>query len=319
MRQRLFPTMALTCAMAFAATPGAATQPLAQSGATASMQPAPEFAYITRWINSPPLTMQRLRGKVVLIDFWAYSCINCLRTLPHVNHWYDTYKDKGFVVVGVHTPEFAFEKEAANVEHAVTHFGIHYPVAMDNDNATWNAWRNQYWPQEYLVDRSGRIVATHIGEGNPVEMENAIRQQLGLAPLAKADETDPDLAKVGSPEMAFGSHFALRYFANRAENPDQINIYRAAATLPLNQYALQGRWRIERLFAVTSGSHNAIHLHFRSGKLYMVASSPQPVTLTITVDGKPQPPVTVQASKLYTLFDSNDYGDHQVEIGRAHV
>jgi thiol-disulfide isomerase/thioredoxin len=203
---------------------------------------APEFDGISRWINSPPLTMRQLRGKVVLIDFWAYSCINCLRTLPHVTRWYDTYKNKGLVVVGVHTPEFDFGKNPANVERAVKHFGIHYPVAMDNDYRTWNAWHNQFWPAEYLVNRAGEVVLTHIGEGHYTEMEDAIRKQLGLQPLAAAPHgnTAADLARIGSPEMYFGSD-RVEYLANPAADPQRVTDYRAPASLPLNRFALQGR------------------------------------------------------------------------------
>ncbi|WP_236905902.1 thioredoxin family protein [Collimonas pratensis] len=140
--------------------------------------PAPEFTGIQTWLNSKPLTMASLRGKVVLVDFWTYSCINCVRTLPHVTKWYDQYKDKGLVVVGVHTPEFPYERETRNVETAIQRSGIRYPVAQDNRYATWNAYDNQYWPAAYLVDRKGTIVLKHFGEGSYDEMENAIRKLL---------------------------------------------------------------------------------------------------------------------------------------------
>ncbi|TAK92439.1 MAG: thioredoxin family protein [Burkholderiaceae bacterium] len=139
---------------------------------------APEFTGIETWLNSKPLTLQELRGKVVLVEFWAYSCINCIRTLPYVTRWYDTYKDQGFIVVGVHTPEFPVEKETANVQKAIARFGIHYPVAQDNNYATWNAYQNQYWPARYLIDREGTIARTHIGEGDYEGMEAAIRELL---------------------------------------------------------------------------------------------------------------------------------------------
>lgn len=291
---------------------GAVATPCLAGPATG--QPAPGFVGIYKWINSPPLTMQRLRGKVVLIDFWAYSCINCLRTLPHVTHWYDTYRNKGLVVVGVHTPEFDFGKNPANVERAVKHFGIRYPVAMDNDYQTWNAWHNQFWPAEYLVNRNGDVVLTHIGEGNYTEMENAIRKQLGLPPLAgSAQGNGTELAKIGSPEMYFGSD-RVEYLANPADDPQRPTEYRAPASLPLNRFALQGRWRLTGKYAELVGPNGAIHLHFHSGKVYMVASSASPVTVQISVDGKPQPSVTVQASRMYTLFDSSDYGGHTIVI-----
>lgn len=136
---------------------------------------APEFTGISSWQNSPPLSMRALKGKVVLIDFWTYSCINCLRTLPHIKKWHDKYKDQGLVIVGVHTPEFAFERKTSNVQTAMKRFDIRYAVAQDNEYATWKAYGNQYWPAVYLVDRNGTIVFKHFGEGRYDEMEKAIQ------------------------------------------------------------------------------------------------------------------------------------------------
>lgn len=140
--------------------------------------PAPEFAGIEQWLNSPPLTLAGLRGQVVLVDFWTYSCINCLRTLPHVNRWAETYRAQGLVVVGVHTPEFAFERSTRNLQTAMQRFGVKHPVAQDNRYATWKAWRNQYWPASYLVDARGRIQYKHFGEGEYDRTEAAIRALL---------------------------------------------------------------------------------------------------------------------------------------------
>ncbi len=142
-------------------------------------KPAPEFVGITKWLNTDkPLTLKDLKGKVVLVDFWTYTCINCIRTLPHVTSWYDKYKDQGFVVIGVHTPEFQFEKETKNVENAIKQYKINYPVPQDNDFATWNAYDNQFWPAEYLIDAKGTIRRTHFGEGKYDEMEMAIQTLL---------------------------------------------------------------------------------------------------------------------------------------------
>ena len=143
--------------------------------------PAPEFTGIEQWIDSPPLTMAGLRGKVVLIDFWTYSCINCLRTLPHINRWAATYRDQGLVVVGVHTPEFPFERSNANVKTAMRRFGVKHPVAQDNRYATWEAYKNRYWPALYLVDARGRIQYRHFGEGQYPETEAAIQALLAAA------------------------------------------------------------------------------------------------------------------------------------------
>ncbi|EYS86856.1 thioredoxin [Cupriavidus sp. SK-4] len=148
------------------------------AAAPADYGKAPEFTGIDKWLNAEPLTVAGLRGKVVLVDFWTYSCINCINTLPHVRQWYDKYRDKGLVVVGVHTPEYPFEKSTANVQAALKRFDIRYPVAQDNAYATWNAWRNRYWPALYLVDANGSVVYKHFGEGNYAETEAAIQKAL---------------------------------------------------------------------------------------------------------------------------------------------
>lgn len=147
------------------------------SAATASFE-APEFSGITEWLNSTPLTMKQLRGKVILVDFWTYDCINCINTLSHVVQWHDKYKDKGLVVVGVHTPEYAFERKTENVRTALKRFDIRYPVAQDNRYATWNAYNNRYWPAFYLVNKKGQVVYTHFGEGQYEQTEARIQQLL---------------------------------------------------------------------------------------------------------------------------------------------
>lgn len=140
--------------------------------------PAPELTGIDTWLNSGPLKLKDLRGKVVLVDFWTYSCINCIRTLPFVKAWHDRYKDQGLVIIGVHTPEFAFERDTRNVQSALKRFGITYPVAQDNRYATWKAFENQYWPATYLIDKQGRIMGKHFGEGDYAETEAAIQALL---------------------------------------------------------------------------------------------------------------------------------------------
>jgi thiol-disulfide isomerase/thioredoxin len=139
---------------------------------------APDFVGITKWFNSAPLSIGDLRGRVVLVDFWTYGCYNCVNTLPYVTKLYDTYKDKSFVVVGIHTPEFPFERSAGNVQAALKRHGITYPVAQDNESATWNAWRNQYWPAQYIVDQRGNVVFSHAGEGQYDEIERTVRHLL---------------------------------------------------------------------------------------------------------------------------------------------
>src|SRR3990172_735283 len=175
---------------------------LRQSKGIATMSDAPEFVGITEWLNSEPLTLVQLRGKVVLIDFWTYTCINCIRTLPHVTQWYRSYKDYGFEIIGVHTPEFAFEKSTKNVEDAIKRFNITYPVALDNDYQTWRAYDNHYWPAHYLINQNGIIVKKHFGEGGYVEMEDAIRALLNMPPCRKTKECPSD--KLLTPETYLG-------------------------------------------------------------------------------------------------------------------
>jgi cytochrome c biogenesis protein CcdA/thiol-disulfide isomerase/thioredoxin len=276
---------------------------------------APDFTGIARWLNLPAgqqsLSLSQLKGKVVLVDFWTFSCINCIRTLPYVTHWYDTYKDKGFVVIGVHTPEFAFEKDTGNVAAAIQRFNIRYPVAQDNNYGTWSAYNNEYWPAEYLIDQNGNIVHEHFGEGEYDVTENAIRQLLGLN-----DESGLQTSLLGniqSPEMYFEP--------SRLENltPDQKTsvqpqTYSFTQNLALNNFALSGTWQFLNDHAQLVKLGGGIRLKFSSGKVYMVAAADHPVTLHITVDGAAQPNVTVQASQLYTLFNSNDYSEHTIDI-----
>lgn len=275
---------------------------------------APDFTGIDHWINSPPLTLSGLRGKVVLVDFWAYSCINCVRELPHVEHLYETYKDKGLVVVGVHTPEFDFETNPANVTTAVQRLGITYPVAMDSEHATWNAWHNQYWPAEYLVDQNGQLIGHQYGEGGYLRMENAIRLLLGLNTLsdtAAANGYTPNADD--TPELHLGSFNQAGL--DDSENGHNGRRHFAAPVQPApNHYALNGLWEITDEYAGLLGSQGDIALRFKAAKLYMVASASTPITLQVTVDGKPQPPVTVQGSRLYTLFDGSTDGGHLLKL-----
>ena len=300
-------TLTMSAALALLFLPGGTALAAGNIGAT-----APEFAGIDTWLNSDPLTMKGLRGKVVLIDFWTYSCINCLRTLPYVTKWYDTYKDMGFVVIGIHTPEFGFERVTRNVETAIQRFGIKYPVAQDNEYRMWQAYDNHYWPADYLVDQNGKIVATHFGEGNYDKTEDEIRKLLAAGPPVAA-ENGPDLSRVGSPEMYFGT-LRLQYLASPEAPIEKERVYSAPPTLSLNNFALVGSWKIGQEQATLAKDDGAVLLHFRSGKVHMVASSPTPVTVSVTVDGKAQAPVTVEGSQLYTLFDSDDYRDHELEL-----
>ncbi|WP_198164165.1 thioredoxin family protein [Bradyrhizobium jicamae] len=275
-------------------------------------RPAPEFSGISAWLNSPPLATESLRGKVVLVQFWTYSCINCLRTLPYVTKWHEQYKDKGLVVVGVHTPEFAFEKERVNVETAIKRLGIHYPVAQDNQYRTWRAFGNQYWPAAYLIDRSGTIVATQFGEGGYQQMENAIAHLVGER-TPTTQTSDPDLSAVATPEMYLGSEKNDGAIVDQQIAASRDRPYVLPDSVPQNRFALAGRWNVTGDRATSSADGDEILLHFDAPKVNIVAGSASPQTLSVIVDGIQQPPITVDVSRLYSLY-SGPGGKHVLRL-----
>ena len=212
--------------------------------------PAPDFKDITAWLNTPggqPLTMSKLRGKVVLVDFWTYSCINCQRTLPHVEAWYRDYAKDGLVVVGVHTPEFAFEHVVSNVRTEAAGFGVHYPVAVDDNYGTWTAYDNEYWPADYLIDAQRRVRHVHFGEGDYAATEQLIRQLLTAAHpgLRLPPPTDvPNLTPTGemNPETYIG-YERLQYLVRAAAVAQNAPaVYHFPKTLPLGGLGLSGTW-----------------------------------------------------------------------------
>ena len=273
--------------------------------------PAPELVGINKWLNSNPLTLKDLRGKVILVDFWTYSCINCIRTLPYVTGWYEKYKDQGLVIIGVHTPEFEFEKVTENVKTAIKRHNITYPIAQDNNFITWNAYSNRYWPAEYLIDKEGNIRYTHFGEGNYDITENTIRKLLGIA--QPADTKNPISGEVKSPEMYFGTN-RLEYLSPDQSASLQPTHYSLPTNLKLNTFALEGTWKFTPEMAQLTGPGGKIVLRFSAGKVHMVTESGKLTTVKIWVDGKPQADVIVGMSDLYTLFDSDDYQEHTIEI-----
>jgi len=255
------------------------------------------------WLNSSPLTPEGLRGKVVMIDFWTYSCINCLRALPYVKSWHERYKDHGLVVLGVHSPEFAFEKNESNVRRAMRDLGITYPVALDNNYAIWQAFNNRYWPAHYFVDAMGRIRGHHFGEGNYEESEQKIRQLLAEAgvedlPAATFDIKDikndgvqaaADEKNVGSPETYAGYERAQKFASPGDFARDQSKSYAAPATLELNQWALTGNWRVEGEQAVSLTANGAVVFRFHARDLHLVLGSGvdgKAVRFRVTLDGK---------------------------------
>jgi len=260
----------------------------------------PSFAGATLWLNSPPLTPEALRGKVVMVDFWTYSCINCLRALPFVESWYEKYKDHGLVVIGVHAPEFAFEKDPNNVRRAVADLKVTYPVALDNDYAIWQAFNNQYWPAHYFIDATGRIRGHHFGEGNYDESEQTLRKlltdagQTDLPPAgmgsAKAVgvQAPPDEAHDQSPETYVGYRRAENFASPGGFSQDQPHRYSAPAALKLNQWALNGSWNVDPEKAVLSTVPGKIEFRFYARDLHLVlgpGSDGKPVRFRVLLDG----------------------------------
>jgi cytochrome c biogenesis protein CcdA/thiol-disulfide isomerase/thioredoxin len=265
--------------------------------------PAPEITGISRWINSEPLTLRELRGKVVLIDFWTYSCINCLRTLPHVKAWYRTYRDRGLVVIGVHTPEFAFEHVAGNVSDAVRRLDIGYPVALDNDYATWNAYQNQYWPAKYLIDRQGRLRTYHFGEGEYTTTEAQIRTLLGESAAAlpvAAELSDPTPRIALTPETYLG-YQRLARFAARSIRPDQFGQYSfPSRRLQPDELAYAGSWKVGAE-QIVAGQDARLRLRFTAQRVHLVLGGRG--SLHVLLNEKVQRVVQVRGSRLYTLLD----------------
>jgi cytochrome c biogenesis protein CcdA/thiol-disulfide isomerase/thioredoxin len=301
----------------------------------------PSFAGATLWLNSPPLTAESLRGNVVVVDFWTYSCINCLRALPYVQSWYQKYKDHGLVVIGVHAPEFAFEKDPNNVRRAVADLKITYPVALDNDYAIWQAFNNQYWPAHYFIDAGGHVRAHHFGEGNYDESEQIIRTllteagQSDLPPpgmgLAKAVgvQAPPDEAHDQSPETYVGYRRADNFASPGGFVQDQAHGYSVPAALKLNQWALGGSWNVDPEKAALGASGGKIQFRFYARDLHLVlgpGSNAKPVRFRVTLDGAP-PAANhgadtdssgagiIDGQRLYQLIrQSGDVGEHVFSI-----
>ena len=265
--------------------------------------PAPDFREIDLWLNSDPLTIDGLRGKVVLIDFWTYSCINCLRTLPHVRAWDEAYRDDGLVVVGVHTPEFAFERDADNVRRAVGDLGVAYPVALDNSYGTWTAWSNRYWPAKYFVDRRGRLRYAHFGEGGYEESERVLRRLLAEDPDAElVSEGIPDATPSGeqTPETYLG-YQRLDRFVGSELVPDREAEYAIPEYVPLHGVAYGGRWTVEDE-RIVAGEGARLRLPFHARDVFLVlGASDGPGTVEVSLDGERVGTVAVTVHDLYTL------------------
>jgi cytochrome c biogenesis protein CcdA/thiol-disulfide isomerase/thioredoxin len=277
---------------------------------------APEFTGIAAWLNTPggrPLELERLRGKVVLVDFWTYSCINCLRTLPYLKAWYRTYAKDGFVIVGVHTPEFAFEHDTSNVRQATREYGVRYPVAIDNDYGTWNAYGNQYWPAEYLIDAGGHVREAHFGEGDYSKTENAIRSLLAErdaslpAALHLADHT-PGYSV--TPESYLGSDRLDRY-AGSPIKAGRMAAYTLPFVLDQSQLAYGGYWNVGGQ-RVVAGKNARLRLHFFARKVHLVLGGKGDVR--VLLNGRFVRTLQVRQDGLYTLVDQGHDRDGQLEL-----
>ena len=283
-------------------------------------QPAPDFVGITKWLNTgSPISIKDLRGKVVLVDFWTYTCINCIRTLPHVTAWYDRYKNEGFVVIGVHTPEFQFEHNAKNVLDAIKMYHIHYPVAQDNDYATWNNYNNEYWPAEYLIDANGIIRRTHFGEGEYGKMEMAIRTLLHQAghnvssPLSNVPNQTPNGNQ--SPETYLGA-YRMEYFYPSGTVNKGDREFVLAKDPAVNSFSLGGNWDIKQHEAV-AGPGAELKYRFHADKVFLVlrpGKAAAGAKVKVFVDGKPanvsdagldvkDGVLTIDSARLYNLVN----------------
>lgn len=301
------------------------------SGLFNTNTPAPDFTGGTKWLNTDkPLSIADLKGKVVLVDFWTYTCINCIRTLPHVTSWYDKYKDKGFVVIGVHTPEFAFEHETGNVLNAIKQFNINYPVVQDNNYSIWNSYNNQYWPAEYLIDAKGNIRRTHFGEGEYDQMEMAIQALLKekgakvTSPLDKMPDQTP--ATQLSPETYLGSSRMQYYFPSG--NTGNLNrVFNLSENLSQNSFSLGGGWQITSETAIT-GKDAVLNYNFYSDKVFLVLrpGSSKNAKVKVFLDGKEvdasdagadvqNGEITIDSDRLYNLIDlKGNAGAHILKL-----
>jgi thiol-disulfide isomerase/thioredoxin len=253
----------------------------------------------TQWLNSAPLDREALRGKVVLVDFWTYSCINCIRALPFVKSWHEKYRDQGLVVIGVHSPEFAFEKDLRNVRREVAELGLTYPVAVDNDYAVWRAFANQYWPAHYFVDARGNVRRRHFGEGEYDVSERVIQQLLAeagnaavatdlVAPTAEGAALAPDLVSVVTPETYVGHARAESFASPGGQMPGVPHDYVVPQRLGLNEWALDARWTVGEEEAVLNAAAGKIVMRFQARDLHLVlgpAPGGKPVRFRVKLDG----------------------------------
>ncbi|HEX9817500.1 MAG TPA: cytochrome c biogenesis protein DipZ [Patescibacteria group bacterium] len=290
---------------------------------------APELEGGTAWINSTPLRFEdNLKGKVVLVDFWTYSCINCIRTFPYLIDWYEKYQDQGFVIVGVHSPEFEFEKNQDNVMAAMEDYGLTYPVVMDNDFRIWRAYNNRYWPAHYLIDREGRVRYTHFGEGKYLEVENKIRELLGEDRLTDGNVVEPTTNRRQTPETYLGYARAQAYTLENQLQRDQIANYSFTTALPQDAVGIRGSWQVGEEAITAQQNGVSLSLNFLAELVHLVmAPAGAEGYVTVLLDGQPLPQkywtadmddqgrILVNSARKYDLVDlGEDYGRHTLEL-----
>jgi len=285
---------------------------------------APEIQGTQSWFNTEgerALTLAELRGRVVLIDFWTYSCINCIRTLPQLKAWDERYRDAGLTIVGLHAPEFPFERDADNVRRAIERNDLEYPVAQDNDFATWSAYGNQFWPAKYLIDADGRVRYTHFGEGAYDDTERAIRtllrdagtDELGGRTAARSDSA----LATATPETYVGSARAERFVNGPLLDGTRRFEFRddASGMLPIHHAALDGRWRIHPERSVAAGRGSRLLLRFAAGRVFLVLGSKHGTrNVRVAVDGRPHRSVRVTEHTLYELVRLSEPGEHLLTL-----
>lgn len=295
---------------------------------------APEITGIHEWLNSRPLNISGLRGKVVLVDFWTYSCINCIRTIPYLNSWHEKYADNGLVIIGVHTPEFDFEKKPENVKMAIGKYGIDYPVAMDNDFATWRAYKNSYWPRKYLIDAYGRVRYDHIGEGAYDQTEKVIQDLLRERGTKVAEEmavpkeaVSVDYGSIATPEIYFGYEYArVNLGSPEGFRPEETVKYSVpAGELAPSIAYVEGEWKNLPDSLELASDEGRVLLKYTAKAVNAVAGPGNASTMGVAVDGIPvnssnsgsdvkKGLVSVREQRLYSIVMDSEYSTKVVEV-----
>jgi thiol-disulfide isomerase/thioredoxin len=297
--------------------PAAVGGGLVAAGTASGRSSGREFVGVDSWFNTEkPLTLAGLRGNPVLVEFGTYTCINWRRTLPYVKRWHTEYGPQGLRIVGVHTPEFSFERNRDYIDHELRGLGVAFPIAQDNEFKTWRAFDNEAWPSFYLFDKDGRLRLRRDGEGNSAEIEDAIRSQLGLARGAKPE--DADASRVGTPEFYFGSlHGTPQDRAQSPRNGEATYTPTRSAGPQLNEYDLQGTWMRGSEPLTLRSDTGKMRVRFSAAKLHLVAGAENPRLVRFRVDGGTECTLEIGLPTMYTPLDGDSYGEHLLELEAA--